>query len=152
MAEITGRKVAVFVVGAFGIIVAVNLLMAYKAISTFPGVEVANSYVASQDFDARREAQEALGWDLTSDYDASAGQLRLVFTGADGRPAPVGALSVLVGRATEASEDSRPAFVWTGADWQAPLTLAPGKWLLRVEALSEDGTLFEQRLNITIRG
>jgi nitrogen fixation protein FixH len=31
----------------------VNLLMAYQAISTFPGLEVKNSYVASQKFDER---------------------------------------------------------------------------------------------------
>ncbi len=57
---ITGFKVLMFAVAAFGTIIAVNVFMAYKAVSTFPGLEVANSYVASQTFDADRAAQEAL--------------------------------------------------------------------------------------------
>jgi nitrogen fixation protein FixH len=56
MAEITGRHVLAITVGAFGLIIAVNVVMAWKAISTFPGLEVENSYVASQEFD-RREAR-----------------------------------------------------------------------------------------------
>ena len=49
---------------AFGVIIGVNVVMATKAIGTFPGLEVKNSYVASQSFDKRRDAQEALGWDV----------------------------------------------------------------------------------------
>ncbi|MFN7052645.1 MAG: FixH family protein, partial [Gemmobacter sp.] len=64
MGQITGRQVFAFTAGAFGIIIAVNVLMAYKAVSTFPGLEVKNSYVASQNFDTERRAQEALGWDM----------------------------------------------------------------------------------------
>jgi nitrogen fixation protein FixH len=56
MAEMTGRKVLAITVSAFGVIIAVNFLLAYKAVSTFPGLEVPNSYVASQTFDADRAA------------------------------------------------------------------------------------------------
>ena len=59
MAELKGRHVLGIAVGAFGVIIAVNLVMAYQAISTFPGLEVANGYVASQTFDADRKAQDA---------------------------------------------------------------------------------------------
>ncbi len=48
---------------AFAVIIAVNLVLAFKAVRTFPGLEVENSYVASQTFDAERTAQEALGLD-----------------------------------------------------------------------------------------
>ena len=41
---------------AFGVIIAVNLTLAYQAVATFPGLEVKNSYVASQSFDVDREA------------------------------------------------------------------------------------------------
>jgi hypothetical protein len=44
------------------VIISVNLLLAFKAVSTFPGLEVKNSYVASQGFNDRKAAQEALGW------------------------------------------------------------------------------------------
>ena len=55
--ELTGKKVLMILIGAFGTIIAVNVFMAYKAIGTFPGLEVKNSYVASQSFDAERGAR-----------------------------------------------------------------------------------------------
>ena len=64
--ELTGAKVFAITAGAFGVIIAVNVVLAVKAVQTFPGLEVANSYVASQSFDAERTAQQKLG--LALDY------------------------------------------------------------------------------------
>ncbi len=69
MGEITGLKVFLIACAFFGVIIAVNILLAVKAVSTFPGLEVPNSYVASQTFDADRTAQESLGWTLATEYD-----------------------------------------------------------------------------------
>ncbi|QYK41797.1 MAG: FixH family protein [Paracoccaceae bacterium] len=148
--KLTGRHVAVITVGAFAVIVGVNLVMAWKAVSTFPGIEVKNSYVASQGWNAARDAQIALGWRLTQEY--REGVLTLRFTDSGGLPAPVAGLSVLVGRATEARDDVIPAFQREGGAFHADLPLAPGKWLVRVEALAEDGTAFRQRLSLSVRG
>lgn len=152
MREITGRHVLVFTVGAFGIIVAVNFLMAYKAISTFPGLEVNNSYVASQDFDRDRAAQIALGWTLVPSYDLAAGELTLRFSDAASAPVRVRDLKVLVGRTTEAQEDTTPNFVLDGSTYRANAALHPGKWMMQVEAHSADGTLFRQRLDLFVKG
>jgi nitrogen fixation protein FixH len=152
MGEITGRQVFGFTAGAFGIIIAVNLLLAYKAVSTFPGLEVANSYVASQDFDRDRLAQEALGWTLSASYEAGEQRLYLRFVDADGRVAPVADLTVLVGRSTEAREDQTPDLQQASGLWTAPLALDRGKWLLRVEAQAQDGTRFSQRISLFVKG
>lgn len=152
MTEFTGRKMAIVMVSFFGVIIAVNVLMAYKAVSTFPGLEVRNSYVASQSFDANRAAQKALGWTMTPDYDAADNRLYLSFSDASGQPAPLSDLSVLVGRTTESSQDQTPDFVNAAGVWTAPLDLAPGRWLLRVDARAADGTLFSQRVSITVKG
>ena len=53
-------------------IIAVNLTLAFKAVTTFPGLEVKNSYVASQNFDADRAAQQALGWQVAARIEAGA--------------------------------------------------------------------------------
>lgn len=151
MAEITGRQVFAVTAGAFSIIIAVNLLLAYKAVSTFPGLEVANSYVASQDFNSAKAAQLGLGWTMDPDYDAAEKRLFLTFKGVDGLPAEVASLSVLVGRTTEAREDQMPEMVYASGIWTAPLDLAPGKWLVRVEARDADGTLFSQRVSVAVR-
>lgn len=152
MAELTGRKVLAITVSAFAVIIGVNLVMAFKAISTFPGLEVKNSYVASQNFDTERAAQQALGWSLTSDYDASSNALRLTFTDAEGLPVLVQDLAVLVGRSTEAKDDQTPEFIREAGAYLTRLELAPGKWLLRVTAKAADGTLFQQRLDLFVKG
>ena len=152
MAEMTGRKVFFITTGAFAVIIGVNLVMAYQAISTFPGLEVKNSYVASQDFDANRAAQNALGWKLAPDYSAENQELRLNFTDRDGLPAAVATLSVLVGRATEAREDTTPVFTREAGVFTAPLALDRGKWMMQIEATAADGTLFRQRIDLFVKG
>ncbi|MEI4471039.1 FixH family protein [Frigidibacter sp. MR17.24] len=147
---LTGRKVLAITVSAFAVIIAVNVYMAVQAVTTFPGLEVANSYVASQTFDADRAAQQRLGWRLTHRY--AAGRLILDIRDAQGRPARVAALSALVGRKTEAREDTSPAFAFDGQAWSAPVTLAPGAWLIHLEARAADGTVFRQRLDMTVGG
>ena len=148
--EIKGWHVLAFTVGAFGVVIAVNLLMAYKAISTFPGLEVANSYVVSQTFDADRRAQQALGWTVAPSYDAAAGEVALAFTDPAGKPVVVEGLTVLLGRVTEAREDSTPQFTYKGGAYVAKAALHPGKWMLHVTAHAGDGTLFQQRLNLFV--
>jgi nitrogen fixation protein FixH len=152
MTELTGRKVFAIVASAFGVIIAVNLLLAYKAVTTFPGLEVKNSYVASQTWEAERAAQKALGWELAAEYDHAAQALELTFTDAEGRSAPLTALSVLVGRPTEAKDDQWPEMRLSEGVWQAPLALAPGKWMMKVEARAPDGTLFKQRRDLFVKG
>ena len=85
MREITGKHVLFFTVSAFAVIIAVNLTMAYKAVSTFPGLEVDNSYVASQGFNARKAAQEAVGWSMTPGYEK--GRMTLAFLSPDAQRA-----------------------------------------------------------------
>ncbi|WP_347311302.1 FixH family protein [Defluviimonas sp. SAOS-178_SWC] len=149
-APLTGRKVFLIAASAFAVIIGVNVLMAVKAIGTFPGLEVKNSYVASQTFDAERAAQEALGWTLGHTYEA--GELRLAFRDADGLPVRVERLSATVGRTTEASDDLKPDFAWRNGDYVAPADLAPGKWMILLEAFAEDGTRFHQRLDLFVKG
>ena len=152
MREITGKHVLVFTVSAFAVIIAVNVVMAWKAVSTFPGLEVKNSYVASQTFDAERAAQEALGWTLTPAYDPATEELRLVFTDKADMPVNLAALEVLVGRTTSSAEDMHPAFVREAGVYVAKATLGAGKWMMQVEARAEDGTLFRQRIDLAVKG
>jgi nitrogen fixation protein FixH len=149
--KLTGWHVLAMFVAFFGVIIAVNITLAWKAISTFPGVEVENGYVASQSFDKDRAAQIALNWTLTPGYDPVAHELRLAFEDKAGQPVTLGTLSVLVGRTTETSDDQRPEFVLQNGVYVAPATLAMGKWMMAVEATATDGTRFHQRLDLHVR-
>lgn len=152
MREITGKHVLVFTVSAFAVIIAVNVVMAYKAVSTFPGLEVKNSYVASQTFDADRSAQQALGWTLTPEYDPLAKEMRLVFTDATGMPVTLKGLAVLIGRTTSSAQDTKPDFVREAGAYVGKADLGTGKWMMQVEAQAEDGTLFRQRIDLSVKG
>ena len=147
--EFTGRHAAMVFIAAFGVIIGVNLLMAYSAVSTFPGLEVKNSYVASQQFDVRRAAQEALGWNVRAD--ARDGQVILSITDVDGAPVEVAELNAIVGRATQVRDDIRPAFEFDGTAYVAPVELAGGNWNIRMVAQAADGTEFRQRVILHVQ-
>ena len=141
--KITGWHVLVGFVGAFGIIITVNFYMAYNAVSTFPGLEVKNTYVASQQFDANKEAQLALGWDVSADH--RDGQVVLSITDKNG-PVEVQSLTATLGRATTVVDDIHPDFVFDGTAYVAPVDLRDGNWNIRMVAVAHDGTTFQQRV------
>ncbi|MCT4557052.1 MAG: FixH family protein [Pelagimonas sp.] len=142
--KLTGWHVLAIFVGAFGVIIAVNLALAYNAVKTFPGVEVKNSYVASQTFEDRRIPQEALGWSVVAKN--TGGLLILSITDTDGRPVQVGKLDATLGRPTHVKDDKTPEFSFDGTAYVARETLAPGNWNIRMKAVALDGTPFEQRV------
>lgn len=150
MTELTGRHAFAIITSAFAVIITVNLTLAYKAVSTFPGLEVKNSYVASQGFNERKAAQEALGWTMQPRFEA--GRMELAFLDRDGLPVRVTDLEVLVGRTTKTQADVWPVFAPTGDGYAADLTLGFGKWMVKVTAKAEDGTLFEQRSELFVKG
>ena len=141
---LTGRAVLAMFLGGFGTVIAVNVTLATHAVRTFPGLEVANSYVASQSFDRRRAAQEALGWQVSSGYEG--GGLRVALTDRDGRPLPPPA-RVRLGRPTEARDDRVVALDAAG---RARTALAPGLWHVNVAATAPDGTAFARRLTLRV--
>jgi len=144
MKEITGWHVLGGMVFAFGIIIAANLTLAFNAVRTFPGLEVKNSYVASQNFDKDRDAQEALNWDVAAKV-TTAGELRLSIE-KDGRAIAPEILSATFGRATSVARDQTPEFRFDGTAFVAQVNAGLGNWNLRLVARADDGTEFKQRV------
>lgn len=134
--------------GAFGVIITVNLIFAYNAVSTFPGLETRNAYIESQTFDARKAAQLALGWEVAAGYED--GAVRLSITDADGAPVEVLRLDATLGAATHVRADRAPQFVFDGQGYVATEDLAPGNWNIRMTATAKDGTPFQQRVPLFI--
>jgi nitrogen fixation protein FixH len=149
--RITGWHVLALFGTGFGIIIAVNLTLAVSAVRTFPGLEVKNSYVASQTFDADRAAQEALEWDVSARLER--GSLWLSFD-QHGAPVQPEIVKAVFGRPTATAADQEPVFAWTGSEFVAPLQMtrdaAGGNWDLWIEARADNGTLFKQRLPVEV--
>lgn len=150
MNPLTGRKVLLIAVSAFGVIITANLALAFYAVRSFPGLEVRNSYVASQSFDADRRAQESLGWSVAAGLRGDA--LVLAFTDRAGHPVQVASLAATLGRATHVRDDVTPAFTYGAGEYVAPVQLEPGNWNIRLVASAPDGTEFRQRVVLHVRG
>ncbi|MFC3175391.1 FixH family protein [Novosphingobium bradum] len=127
----TGRHMALIMVAFFGVVIAVNVTMARLATSTFTGVVVENSYVASQHFnrwldEARRE--DALGWRAQAVRDGD-GHVRVTLAGAPAGAAVRGDAWHPLGRAP----DHELRFVPDGAGFRSVEPLAPGRWRIRLD-------------------
>ena len=150
MSELTGPKVAAIALGAFGVVIAVNTVLAVVATDTFSGLVVENSYVASQSFDADAEAQRALGWQTA--VRAEDGYLHLDFADAKGRPVRPAALTVTVGRPGTNAEDAVLAMEERGPGYAGDRRLAKGGWRAEIRAEAPDGARFRQSRSFYVGG
>lgn len=145
---LTGRMVFGITVGAFAVIIGVNVVLAVQAVRTFSGLVVPNSYVASQTFDHDRDAQLALGW--TARISDSDDTLHLALADATGGVVRPQSLRVSVGRPAAAPQDVSPLLVETREGYGAPLALASGDWRVEIDAVAANGAHFRQRRNLTV--
>jgi len=131
----TGWHMTAILLAFFGVVIAVNFTMARYAVSTFGGVVVDNSYVASQHFNtwlAEARAQRALGWTVTV-APAIQGHVRLVANGPQG---PLEQASVTataahpLGRVPARALAFHPA---ADGSFVAAEPLPAGRWLLHIE-------------------
>lgn len=148
MSELTGRRVAAISLGAFGVIIAVNILLAVMATRTFSGLVVPNSYISGQTFDADRAAQRALGW--RTEVAADKGYLRLEFTDTAGELIRPARLTVTVGRPGTNAEDAELAMIEAGSGYLGERPLAKGGWRAEIEAEAGDGTRFRQSRSLYV--
>jgi len=146
--EFTGRKMLLVMVSFFAVIMSVNFFMAYSAISTFPGLEVENSYVASQQFNKRAAAQRALGWSIQ--FTREGNELVLNLQDRNGAEVIPASISAVIGRPTFAGDDVTLDFRLVGNEYRAQADLAPGPWRLFLDAVAQDGTLYKKRLHLVV--
>ena len=146
--EFTGRKMLLVMVSFFAVIISVNVYMAYSAVSTFPGLEVENSYVASQEFNKRAAAQRALGWSVT--FTREGDELVLNLQDRNGAEVIPASISAVLGRPTFAGDDITLDFRLVGNEYRAQAKLAPGPWRLFLDAVAQDGTLYKKRMHLVV--
>lgn len=130
----TGRHMAAICVVGFGVVIAVNLTMATLASTTFGGVVVENSYLASQDFNRwldEAAKEKALAGRITA-HRRGDGH---VVARLDGPPAtaitatarhPLGRLPDI---ALEFGEQA-------GGEWVSAQALPAGRWTLRFDVVA----------------
>lgn len=131
--KFTGWHAFGIFVAFFGTVGTVNFTMAKFATSTFGGVVVENTYVASQSFNdwlEAAEASKALGWYAeTSRTDD--GRIAITLTGAPEGTVLTGTARHPVGRLPDASLDFA---LQSDGRFLSRQSLPAGRWMLRLEA------------------
>lgn len=137
--QFTGKHMLMVLVAFFGTIITVNLVMAYYANSTWSGLVVKNSYVASQNFNDQQseaKAHAALGWFPKVGYEN--GEIRFTLKNASGNPVETSAVKVKLLRPANEGQDQILELTNRGEGLHAAAAqLADGQWV--VEVLAEAG-------------
>lgn len=144
--EFTGKHMLFTMLAFFGVIIGVNLIMATFASSTWTGLIVKNSYVASQDFNAKLEkarTQEALGW--TSTAALTGRELSLKILDAKGKALSDLNIVARVYRPVAEAEDHDVALTTRGAGaYTAKVDLGSGVWEVAILATDRGDRTYEQ--------
>ncbi|TVR98669.1 MAG: hypothetical protein EA406_06090 [Rhodospirillales bacterium] len=132
-------------VGGMAVVIAVNGVMAYAAVTTFSGVHTRDHYrkgLAYNEALVATAAQEARGWRVAVTFtpgdgdNGGLGTLQAAFTDADGHPLPDLAVTAELIRPTHAGHDRALALVHQGQGRYASRTELPlpGQWDVRIHA------------------
>lgn len=130
----TGRHMAAIMIAFFGVVITVNVVMARFASSTFGGVVVDNSYVASQHFNRwldEASAERELGWHATITH-AADGTVRVALTGVPAGATVTGEAWHPLGR----TPDHVLHFTSDGTGLRSTEVVPAGRWRIRIEVRS----------------
>lgn len=130
----TGWHMTGILVAFFGVVIAVNVVMARFAVSTFGGEVVENSYVASQHYNdwlAAARAQDEAGWRAVPSVDGGRLSVALTQAGAD----VANATLVVTARHPLGRAPDREIVLHRDAGrglYVADQPLPPGRWLVEI--------------------
>jgi len=139
--EFTGRHMLLTILAFFGVVIGVNVTMATLASTSWTGLVVENTYVASQQFNEKaREGREqaALGW--TGKLIIASGEVRYRLIDAAGKPVTLRGVKVLFRHpAYEAEDKAITLGLASGspaADQQFAARHTPkdGVWIVEIDA------------------
>ena len=152
--EFTGRHMWFLISGFFGVIIGVNVLMAVVSSTSWTGLVVQNSYVASQEFEDKRiahEAQQAAGWESTFTY--ADGRVELVVVDGAGRPVDLGTVTLKVNRPVGGHDDHALELKReVDGRYAATLDLGTGVWDALVQAVETPEGSYELHKRFSVTG
>lgn len=151
---LNGYHVAAMFVAFFGVIIAVNLTMAWFASSSWTGLVVKSSYVASQHYNEKINAarnQKVMGWRTNFGY--SNNQLSLTIRDKNNQPVFFDRLTVVIGMPVSEYKDRSivPDQNSSGL-YQANIELTEGIWAYELVAEGENPYHFEGRFFVNKKG
>ncbi|TDQ61715.1 nitrogen fixation protein FixH [Maritalea mobilis] len=145
--EFTGKHMLMVIGLFFGTIITVNLIMAYFATTSWTGLVVKNSYVASQHYNEKlvaNRAQDALGW--TPTLAVEQGTLRYRLLDAKGAPVVAEQAEAKLMRPSHEREDHMVTLLPdANGDFVVDHELGFGAWDIELQLVSENDIPFVYR-------
>ena len=132
----TGWHMAAIIISFFAVIIAVNLTLAVFASTSWTGLVVANSYVASQSFNRDAEIarqQQALGWKVNLAVNRSLAKIAILDR--DGLPMAGLNIRAVLQRPTDEAGDQVLELREAGAGiYVADAAIGSGVWVADITA------------------
>src|SRR4029077_5255063 len=156
--SLTGRKVLFMLVGFFGVVIGVNMIMMRLAIETLPGTEVDSAYSASLAYEneiAAAHDQSVRNWKVDAHIQRSAdGGATLQVDARDNSEKPMTGLKFQgrFERPTDRRADQPVALAETGVGvycGNAP-ALADGQWDLVLEGVAAGRRMFLSKNRVVL--
>ena len=149
--EFTGKHMLLITVTFFGVVIGVNVLMAVSASRTWTGLVVANSYVASQEFQVKSDAarrQNEAGWTMDVAYED--GRLIVQIAGDDGE-LELHDVEAFVHRPVGGHDDARVPLSLGATGYEGAVALAPGVWDVTVTTAPTELGAIERETRISVQ-
>ena len=152
MEKFTGWHMLALMVLFFGVVISVNLTLAWYANSSWTGLVVKNSYVASQHFNedqVERRRQIALGWQSEIEYDG--GVLAVRLSDADGKPLALERVEAVVGRPAFEADDRTVVLLPAGGGvYRGETQLAAGIWQADLKVAETPEKTWQHAIRFTV--
>jgi nitrogen fixation protein FixH len=150
--HLRGAHVLIAIVAFFCVVIAVNAIMVYSAVSTYSGVVAAEPYRKGLHYNDRvlaNERQQLLGWQDAFTVDRS-GQIALTIRDVEGRSINGLDVQIIIGRPATNRHDTKVALIANAAGGYAAKVapLQAGTWIVTVEArtsAADENPIFRAR-------
>lgn len=150
----TGWHMLATMVAFFGVVISVNVFMAYNAVSTWSGLVVPNTYVASQQFNgkvAEARKRAAIGLDGTMTIDADV--IRYSLVERDGSPAIADLVTINFRRPVGEAQDFSLTLESTGpGKFEARHDVGSGQWVVEALVTRNGETVLHEADRISVKG
>lgn len=134
--EFTGRHMLAIMLAFFGVVFVANFTMAYFAFSSWTGLVVKNSYVASQQFNETTAKLEKSAMGVAAIINYTDSQLKIALTDTAGNAVDATSVVATLGRPSHEREDQTIALSPLGGGLYGVIhKLGKGQWAGEVSAI-----------------
>lgn len=150
--QFTGRHMLMLIVSFFGVILIMNVALAWLALSSWPGLLARNGYRASQSYNqliADAQVQSGLHWNSEIAY--ADGLIDLTIQDADGILVSGLDVTATAGRPTHDREDRDYTLNEIAGAYTAAASLADGVWSVSVLGARDGDIVYRRHFRVLVR-